>query len=230
MPVKDLWRQSRFPIMGKLAASLALFTTSALAASDDTAIQNTFVKPWIDALRSKDKARVERLLHPAVRACVNPGTREFFDFALEQEVHSDVSGPSRVTKLEPMRQAAPTFLPAEDVQYPVQPTYEVDVEFEQNNYVFTRFLAPSNGSWFEVFPCPNEKGIAYLRELQKQGVEREKKAARLLLELKEPLRGELRDLLRRQQKFDAIKKYQAAASVDLTTSVMVINALQKSMQ
>jgi hypothetical protein len=48
--------------------------------------------------------------------------------------------------------------------------------------------------------------------------------------LKDPLHGELRDLLRRQEKFDAIKKYQAAASVDLTTTVMVINALQKSTQ
>jgi hypothetical protein len=216
--------------MGKLAVLFALAAVGAFAASDDAAIQSTFVKPWVEAIRSKDTARLGRFLHPAVRACINPATKDFFDDIVEKEAHSDVSGPYRVTKIEPMRQAAPTFLPAEDVQYPVQPTYEVNIEFEQINFGFVRFLAPSNGSWFEVFPCPNEKGIAYIRELQKQGAQREKKAARLLLELKEPLRGELKDLLRRQEKFDAIKKYQAAASVDLTTAVSVINALQKSMQ
>ncbi len=214
--------------MGKLAISLALLVTTAFAASDDAAIQSTFVNPWVEALRSKDTARLERFLHPAVRACINPGTKDFFGDIVEHEAQSDVSGPYRVIKLEPMRQAAPTFLPAEDVQYPVQPTYEVDIEFEQRNLVFTRFLAPSNGSWLVVFPCPNEKGIAYLRKQRIRGVEQEKTAARLLLELKEPLRGELRDLLRRQQKIDAIHKYQAAASVDLTTAVSVINALQKS--
>jgi hypothetical protein len=216
--------------MGKLAIAIVLLASTALAASDDAAIQNTFVKPWVEALLSKDQARVERFLHPAVRACINPGTREFFDFALQQEVHSGVSGPYRVIKLEPMRQAAPTFLPAEDVQYPVQPAYEVNIQFEQNNFVFARFLAPANGSWFEVFPCPNEKGIAYLHEQRIKGVEQEKKAAQLLATLKDPLRAELTDLVRRQLKFDAIKKYQAATSVDLSTAAMVINALQKSTQ
>jgi hypothetical protein len=216
--------------MRKLAVAFVLLASSAWAASDDAAIQSTFVKPWVEALLSRDQARIASFLHPAVRACINAGTKEFFDFALQQEVHSGVSGPYRVTKLEPMRQAAPTFLPAEDVLYPVQPAYEVDIEFEQNNYVFTRFLAPSNGSWFEVFPCPTEKGVAYIHEQGIKRAEQEKKAAQLLAQLKDPLRAELTDLLRRQLKFDAIKKYQAAASVDLTTAVTVINALQKSTQ
>ena len=216
--------------MRKLAVAIVLLASSAWAASDDAAIQSTFIRPWVEAIRSEDPARVARFLHPAVSACINPGTKEFFDFTLQHEAHSGVSGSYRVTKLEPMRQAAPTFLPAEDVQYPVQPTYEVDIQFEQNNYVFTRFLAPSNGSWFEVFPCPNEKGVAYLREQRKVAVEKEKKVAPLLATLKDPLRAELTDLLRRQLKYDAIKKYQAAASVDLTTAVTVINALEKSMQ
>jgi hypothetical protein len=216
--------------MRKLAVAIALLASSAWAASDDAAIQSTFIKPWVEAIRSEDQARVARFLHPAVRACINPGTKEYFDFTFQQEAHSGVSGPYHVTKLEPMRQAAPTFLPAEDVQYPVQPTYEVDIQFDQNNYVFTRFLAPSNGSWFEVFPCPNEKGVAYLREQRRVAVEKEKKVAPLLATLKDPLRAELKDLLRRQLKYDAIKTYQAAASVDLTTAVTVINALEKSTQ
>jgi hypothetical protein len=216
--------------MGKIAVFLVLAAASAVAASDDAAIQSTFVKPWVEALLSKDQARMESLLHPAVRACINPGTKDFFDYAVNHEVHSGISGHYRITKIEPMRQAAPTFLPAEDVQYPVQPTYEVNIEFEQSNHLFVMFLAPANGSWFEVFPCPNEKGMAYLRERLKAGDEQKKKVAPLLVELKEPLRGELRALLGRDLKYDAIKKYQTATNADLTTAVAVINALQELKQ
>jgi hypothetical protein len=213
--------------MGKLAASLAVLTTCAFAASDEDAIQNTFVKPWMEALRSKDKARVEQLLHPAVRACITPETKEFFDSAFEHQAESDLSGPYRVTKIAPMRQPPPTFLPEEDVKYPVQPTYELDIDIKPGN-VYIQFLAPFNGSWFDVIPCPSEKGLAHIRELRKRGEEQKNRAAQLVAELKDPLRAELKDLLRQQREMDAIKKYQTAAGVDLTTAVLVINALQKS--
>ena len=75
--------------------------------------------------------------------------------------------------------------------------------------------------------------VDYMTEripMRRTGTPEEKKAAQLLATLKDPLRAELTDLLRRQLKFDAIKKYQAAASVDLSTAAMVINALQKSTQ
>ena len=228
MLVKDFRRKADFSTMGKLAISLAVLATSVFAASDDAAIQSTFVKPWIEALRSKDRTRIERFYHPAVRACINPNTKEFFDFALDREVDKGHAGPYHVSKLAPMQNPPPTFLPEEDVSYPVRPTYELQVDFDQSNLSMIRFLAPSNGSWYEVVPCPNEKGMAYFREQRKKGAEQEKKTTQLLADLKDPLRGELRDLLRRERKIDAIKKYQAATSADLTTAVMVINALQKA--
>ncbi len=214
----------------RLAASLVLLAGSALAASDDAAIQSTFVKPWVEALRSKDKARLAQFLHPAVRACINPATKDFFDDALEREAGEPAIGPYRITKLAPMQSMPPTFLPEEDVSYPVRPIYELQIEFEQSNLGFTRFLASANGSWYEVYPCPSEKGIADLRRRGAPSAEQQKKAGLLLAELKDPLRGELKNLPRQYQKIDAIKKYQAAASVDMNTAALVINALQKSMQ
>jgi hypothetical protein len=70
--------------------------------------------------------------------------------------------------------------------------------------------------------------MAFFREELVKGAEQKKRAAELLADLKDPLRSELNDLLRQQQKIDAIHKYQAAAGVDLTTAVGVINALQES--
>ncbi len=223
--------------MGRFGILLALALTSApaggfaaspSAASDDAAIQNTFVKPWIAAMQSKDKAAMERLYHPAVRACMNRATKEFFDFLADREMQDAAAGAYHSSKIAPLQQIAPTFLPEGDVRYPVTPAYQVQIDVEHSDLTYTRFLAPSNGSWYEVYPCPNEKGMAYLREQQKQGAEQRKKVAQLAAGLKDPLRSELKDLLRQQRKIDAVKKYQTATKVDLTTSVLVMDALQKS--
>lgn len=90
------------------------------------------------------------------------------------------------------------------------------------------YLAQSNGSWFEVLHCPDEKGMAAFREQQKEGAEQRRKVAQLLAQLKDPLRSELRELLSQQRKIDAVKKYREATNADLTTAVLVMNALQMS--
>jgi len=215
--------------MGKLAILFALAAWSAFAATaDEDAIQNTFVKPWIEAARSGDKARIEQFLHPVVRACINASTKDYFDFGLDNEARAVAAGPYRVTKLAPLQGPPPAFLPEDGFPYPVRPTYEVQIEFEKSTLLSIHFVAPANGSWFDVFPCPNEKGMAFIRQQLVEAAEQKKKAAQLLADLKDPLRSELTDLLRRQQKMDAVKKYQQAAGLDLTTAVAVINALQQS--
>jgi hypothetical protein len=213
--------------MGKFAVFLLLFAGAGWSASDEDAIQSSFVKPWVEALRSKDPARLERFIHPAVRACINFETKPFFENILEHEAQSPASGAYKVAKLAPMKAPPPTFLPSDDVHYPVQATYELQLEFEHSNISLIRFLAPDKGSWYEVYPCPNDKGMALFRQKIAESAEQEKKTAQLLAGLKDPLRGELKQLLQHQQKMDAIKKYQQATKVDLTTAVRVVNALQK---
>ncbi len=138
---------------------------SAFAASDEVAIQNTFVKPWVDALRSKDKAALERLFHPAVRACINPSTQEFFDIGIERLMDPVRSGPYRVTKLAPMTGPFSAFLPEDGFHVPVQPTYDLNLQFDQSDEVGGHFFSAQLEwrSGKEVFPCPNEKGMAYFR-------------------------------------------------------------------
>jgi hypothetical protein len=219
--------------MHKRANCWAVFlviVAPAFGASDEAAIQSMFVKPWIEAVRSNDRARMEQLFHPLVRACINASTKPFFDFVLDNEAHSGGAGPYKVTKISPLQGPPPALLPGDGFPYPVEPTYEVQIEFEKSNLISIHFLALSNGSWFEAFPCPSEKGMAFMRQKSAEGAEHEKKAAQLLADLKDPLRSELKDLLRQQRKIDAIQKYQAASSMDLTTAVAVINALQKSNQ
>jgi hypothetical protein len=228
MPAKPSPWGSRSLGMHKSAILFALLAGRALAATgDEAAIQSTFVKPWVEALRSKDRAGLERLFHPAVRACINSSTQEFFDIGIQRLMDPFPSGPYRITKLAPWTGPFP-FLPEDGFRTPVQPAYDLNLQFDQSDVVMGLFLAQSNGGWYEVFPCPNEKGMAYFRQTLVDYAAAEKRAAELLAALNDPLLAELKDLLRRREKGEAITKYRDATHADFGTAVRVINALQKS--
>src|SRR5580658_703692 len=95
--------------MGRLAISFAVLALRAFAASDEAAIQSTFVKPWIEAARSGDKARIEQFIHPLVRACISATTKDYFDFGQDNEARAVGAGPYRVTKLAPLQGPPPAF-------------------------------------------------------------------------------------------------------------------------
>ena len=212
--------------MRRLAVWLALLATGAFAASNEAAIQSTFVKPYVEALRSKNRAALEQFIHPAVRACINPETKGYFDFILGLEAGADTSGVEHVTKLAPLKTAPPAGLPSDGFTYPARPVYEIQVDFDRGELLLL-YLAQWNGSWYEVYPCPNAKGVAYFAKQKAEIAQQEKMAAQLLAALPDPLRRELTDLLRRQEKGEAIQKYQQASGVDLRTAVLVVDLLAK---
>jgi hypothetical protein len=140
-------------------------------------------------------------------------------------VRDVVAGTYKITKLEPLKGPLPAFLPADSFALPVQPTYEVQVQ--SGDLVWVLFLAESNGNWYDVGYCPNEKGMAFFHAQIVEGAAQRKRAEQLAAEMKDPLLGEIRGLLAQQRLIDAIHKYQQAAGVDLTTAKMVIDVLQR---
>jgi hypothetical protein len=214
--------------MGKLAISIALLAASALAASDDQAtIQNTFVKPWVEALQSKDKAGLERLFHPAVRACINSSTREFFDIGIARLMDPAPRGKYIITKLAPMTGPMPAFLPEDGFKVPVNPTYDMNLQFDQSDVVMAIFLAQWNGGWYEVFPCPNEKGMAYFRQSLVDYAAAEKKAAEVAASLSDPVRKEIRNLLRQEDYGRVVDKIRDTTGVETGMAMRVMNLLKK---
>jgi hypothetical protein len=199
-----------------------------MAADAGVAIRTVFTKNYIAALRSKDPAQVKAFLHPKVRACINDRTKEYFDFLLAHEAELNVNGNYKVTGVETHTGPAPLFgMPDDGFYYPVQPTHEVQIQFDQGNTVLIRLLAEDRGSWYEVFPCPTDKGMAFMREQMRERDEQQKKIAQLASELKDPLLAELKDLVKQQRIFDAVKKYQESTGADLTTSRMVVRVLEQ---
>jgi hypothetical protein len=214
--------------MGKHALFLMLAASSALAADDAARIENAFVKPWVEALRSQDRGRIIRFFHPATRACINPSTKFFFDTLLDREIDENVRGSYHVSGLMPMQGAPPALLPDHKFRYPVQPAYQVDVQFDETDLVMTRWVAQSNGSWYEVYPCPSAEGMAFFRKEVADNAKRLKELAQIAADIHDPLRGELLALLRQKKRIDAIHRYSEAAHVNIGTAMQVINALAQS--
>jgi hypothetical protein len=126
--------------MGKLAISFALLAPGLFGGSDDDAIRNTFIKPWIEALRSNDRAKTESFIHPAVLACINPSTKDFWDYVLDHQTHAAPAGVYRIAKLAPMQGPPPTFFREDDATDPVRPTYEITLR--------------ETSQWSECLECP----------------------------------------------------------------------------
>jgi hypothetical protein len=206
------------------AASLG----QALAADAEAAIRTGFVPSYIEALRSHDTGRIRSFLHPQVMACMNATTHQYFDYLAQQEAQDDVEGKYEITRVAPLSGPAPLLgLPEDGFHYPMQPAYEVHVEFKDGRLELVRFLSEAQGQWFEVYPCPNEKGVALVHDYIARGEEQRQRVAKLVAELKDPLLGELKDLVRQERIVDAVKRYQAVTGLgDLATARMVVAVIQ----
>jgi hypothetical protein len=141
-----------------MRALLLLIPLPAMAADNEAAIRRTFIHPWAQALLTHDPAKVKPFLHPSVLACWNAETRPYFDFILKTEARDQIKGRYEVTRIEPMKEPAPTFLPPEGFSFPVEPTYEINVQF--GDLTMIRFLAPSMDHGTKYIPVPTKKGCA----------------------------------------------------------------------
>jgi hypothetical protein len=185
---------------------------------------------YIAALQAKDPAKIEALLHPAVRACENAATKEYFDF-LRSHAFDNVPGAEYKVNVSPIAKDSLLFVPPkEQFPYPVPPIYQFQIDWNRNPdgsdiASVVRAMAPSHGSWFVVYPCPNAAGIKEFRERMAKGWEQKEHAKALAADLKEPLKGQLLDLLKQRKRIDAVKAYREATGADLTTASLVMDAL-----
>ena len=201
-----------------------LLLATARAEDAEAAIKRTFVSGWIAAINSKDAARLQRFLHPQVQACINGATREFFDYVLSREAGYAPIGKYSVTKLAAVTGPPMELLPADRFPYPVQPTYEIQIDCGAT--ILIRYLAAEKGTWYEVLPCPNAQGIAFMHEQIAKGAEQQVRARKLFSELKDPLRAELVTLLKQSRRVEAVNRYQqATGEQDVAIAMAVMKLL-----
>lgn len=216
-----------------VGAFLSVMTTLSpcLSSAEDTdAARRTFIDRYVSAIKLRDEVALKRLYHPAVLACVTLQNRDFFDFIFAQEFAAGprLAGGYKVTRVDAVASDRPPTMP-DMFAYPVPPTHEfqIDTSPDKTNRSLSllRAIAPLQGAWYVVQPCPNAKGIAFFRERRSGGDKQETHAHELADALQDPLLSDLKELLAEGQRIEAIKRYKAAADVDLTTAKLVIDVL-----
>ena len=117
------------------------------------------------------------------------------------------------------------------VPAPVAPTHQFQIDTAGVRAVtIVRMAAEQDGMWFIVAGCPTEKGLTMFRERINRGAEQQARARELASKIDAPLLSEIKDLLAQNRRIEAIKRYQNAAQVDLTTAASVIDALSRPAQ
>ena len=223
--------------MRKVLRRIVLVALTALAlapragaAQQADAAQRALVERFVAALVNQDGKALRRLYHPASLACINDGTRDFFDYAFAQELKYGprLSQGYKLTRFGPLEADFVTLrLMGGLFRDPLPPTHQFQIDASNGNRSLTvmRAAVEQNGAWLLVMPCPTEKGLAFFRARRADAPRREARIKELAGQIPPALLLEIKKLLAQDRRIEATKRYQAAAKVDLTTAVQVIDAI-----
>ena len=214
--------------LGLLVTAYSISALGAPLPASPSAAQQQLARSYMAAVRAGNRAQLAALLHPKVAACQNASNREYFDYVSSQSMRDVPRGKYTVTLTAIPPGGAPAILPATMFKYPIQPQFELQIDGDRTapeSASVIRTIAPQDGRWYIVYPCPNAAGIKYFHENIARGRRQRQQAQALASQVKEPLLAQLKSLLRQGRKIDAIHKYKAATGVDLTTAVQVVDVL-----
>lgn len=213
--------------------TLALVGGPAASASaqNGNPAQQQLVQSYVAAVRSHDPARVLALFHPKVLACRNDSTHDYFDYLASQNLRQVPLG-KYTSSVSPLPASGPpAILPATMFKYPVQPTYQMQLDWNNSptrSVTVMRNIAAQDGRWFMVEACPSAEGMKFFRDNLARRQQQQAHVQALAAKVKDPLRSQLRALLKQGRKIDAARKYQAATGADLTTAVQVVDILESA--
>jgi len=195
--------------------------------------QVALAKAYVAALQAKDRTQILTLFHPAVRACMNAGTKPFFDSIVSEQLKGFPSGDYSSIDIKPVKpKSTPSlwvFLPEKSFPYPVKPTYDIQVEWDSTpDGMFFDMLeaAPSGQSWYLVTACPTAEGMRLTKAMLAKKAAQAAKAKALAAKVHGPLLAQIKKLLAERDPLGAAQAYQKATGCDLTTAASVVDAIE----
>jgi hypothetical protein len=226
------WRKSLF-----VAACSAIFSSirGPRASADETINpgQHAFIRRYVSAITSRNRAELKKLLHPTVLACMTGESRDFFDFMIDKEIgYSEaLRGGYRIMRIEDFASAFSFVAPKELFFYSVAPTqeYQLDTKRDERgrSASLIRQIVFEDGRWFGLMACPTAKGLELFRAKLVKDRQQKALARDHLEKLAEPLRSRLKVLLGQRCRTEAIELFQSESRTDLTVAKLVIDALEE---
>lgn len=214
-----------------LTLALLVGPAATASAQNGNPAQQQLVQSYVTAVRAHDPARVLALFHPKVLACRNDSTRDYFDYLASQNLRQVPPAQYKIS-ITPLPASGPAaILPATMFKYPVQPTHQLQLDWNNSptsSVTVMRNIAAQDGRWFMVEACPSAEGMKTFRDGMARRQQQQAHAQALAAKVKDPLRSQLKALLKQGRKIDAAHKYQAATGADLTTAVQVVDILESA--
>lgn len=194
--------------------------------------EEEFLKALAQASRSGRPDAVRALVHPANLQQVEEHNRPFFLEWLSREVKRAIPEIYRATATA-IAPDAP--LPFEGpFVYPVRPTLSLQIDFDEpprrSVSMIRSVLVDDDGVWWLVVALPTHETVARMQRIRSDADRTEQAAAELARNIEEPLRGELKTLLRNGRKIDAIKRYREVSGEGLRMAKEVAEVLEEEVR
>jgi hypothetical protein len=109
--------------------------------------------------------------------------------------------------------------------FPVRPAQEIHLTFSrgpEESADLIIWTAQRGDRWYQVEPCLTPTALESLRADEPARQARVARAQARVAAIQEPLRSELKTLIREGKTITAQKRYQAATGTDLETAMVVI--------
>jgi hypothetical protein len=178
---------------------------------------------YVRAFNAKDVSTLRSLLHPASIACITPESRYFCDEMLAVHIRDPIPATYHV-EMKPV--ANNLELPGKGwAEFPVRPTQQIRLTFsrgpEESADLIVWAMRQGN-RWYQVEPCLTATALQTLKADEPARKARVAEAQARVAAIQEPLRSELKALIRQGRTVTAEKRYQAATGSDLESAMLVI--------
>ncbi len=184
------------------------------------------------ARNAKDLPRLKSLLHPKSLECITAENQDFYDDRTTLLLNEDRVPTNYELKITPIRGTdEPPWKGY--FEFPVRPSHQIEIKYSlgEDDGMIVLAIVNESGRWYEVDSCVTRETLKNYREGEAARRAQTEKVKALVTAIKEPLRSELRVLIREQKYQTARTRYeQATGQAPGINGMLVIRELKAELK
>ena len=168
------------------------------------------------AMAARDYDAMKLLISPSTMKCI--GKNEDY---LEDRLNRQFGLPiSTKFKLTVSKLPADVIQKSPNATFPMMPTDFIGMDFTTDDgqpATVNLMIGQENGKWYEAQPCPTEEGMKRFATMQRMRALGRQRAKAAVMQLKDPLKSQLVELVSKHQTVSAWKLCMSAQHLDFPT-------------
>jgi hypothetical protein len=185
------------------------------AAERGTPDQQAFAHKVVDAMSSRDFGAMKQLFAPSTLKCIGQH-QDFLQDRIQRQLALPISKNYKltITKLPPNVMNGSKYS-----TYPMKATHWMAMDFNQNDnhYTVNLPIGQEAGKWYEAQPCPTDQGMVRFAKLQNMKAAAHNRAKAAVVQLKDPVKSQLLDLIGKHDSVAAWKLCMSSLHYDFPT-------------